>query len=87
MRTLLAFLLLTMPVFAAQNAVKITSTGNNQNITVTQVGNEYHSAGVKAYGDDVNIQITQQGPNQQGISITVDCTVSCTNNPYIINQQ
>ena len=85
MRSLLFYLILTVPVLAAGNSVTVTSTGNAQNVTVTQTGGN-HTANVTVNGNNPTVVVTQSGNTNQSVTVDVTCYQNCPTSPYVITQ-
>jgi hypothetical protein len=83
LRSLISFLILTVPVFAG-NSVTVTSTGNAQNVTVTQTGGN-HTANVNVNGNNPTVVVSQTGSNQS-VTVDITCYSNCPTSPYVITQ-
>jgi hypothetical protein len=84
MRTLLLLLMSTTLAYAG-NSVTVTSTGNRQNVNITQ-SNGNHTANVSVVGNDVSIAATQSGSVSKTFSIDINCGSTCPTSPYTIDQ-
>jgi hypothetical protein len=79
-------LLLMSTTFAlAGNSVTVTSTGNRQNVTITQSSGN-HSANLNLVGNDVSVITTQSGSVSKSFSIDINCGSTCSTSPYTIDQ-
>lgn len=84
MRILLLLLMSTTLAYAG-NSVTVTSTGNRQNVNITQFS-AGHSAVVNVSGDSVSFTGSQSGSVPQSYSITISCGSTCPTSPYTIEQ-
>lgn len=84
MKALILLLMSTTFAFAG-NSVTVTSTGNRQNVNITQ-SNGNHTANVSVVGNDVSIASTQSGSVSKTFSIDINCGSTCPTSPYTIEQ-
>lgn len=84
MKALILLLMSTTFAFAG-NSVTVTSTGNRQNVTITQSSGN-HSANLNLVGNDVSVITTQSGSVSKSFSIDINCGSTCSTSPYTIDQ-
>ncbi|HBY85242.1 MAG TPA: hypothetical protein DEO86_05140, partial [Colwellia sp.] len=51
---------------------------DNSQVVLTQQGNGSHTANMKFYTDDYNVNVIQRGVNNQAYSVTFNCISNCT---------
>jgi len=86
MKALVALLLLTVSANAQQvNNSTVNIIGSLQNVSITQSGAN-HSATLNFTGDNISAIISQSGTTPQSFNLSVTCSITCPNSPYIVNQ-
>jgi hypothetical protein len=81
---LFGFAILMTPVLAG-NSVSINTTGNAQNIQVTQT-NGNHTAIVNVNGNSPTVIVSQSGTTNQSVELDINCGTTCPTSPYTIMQ-
>jgi hypothetical protein len=67
------------------NNATLNIQGANQNVSITQLG-AAHSATLNLNGNNISAIISQSGVTPQSFSLSVTCSITCPNSPYIVNQ-